>query len=166
MIVVADAGPLIHLSLIGRLDLLPALYGRILVPELVYREVVDLGADLPGSVELRAADWVDRSPHPPDHPLFPLLRSQLDPGEAAALCLAADRVAELILSDDRQARLAAERLGFPIKGTLGLLIEAKRRGEIDLLAPALTELKIRGTWLSDRLVARVLSEVGELAGSS
>lgn len=165
MIVVADAGPLIHLSLIGRIDLLPALYGRIVVPELVYREVVDQGEDLPGSIELRGADWIDLSSHDPDHHLFHLLQSQLDPGEAAAICLAVDSRADLILSDDRQARLTAERLEIQVKGTLGILVEAKRRGEMELLAPALAELKRKGTWLSDRLIARVLSEVGELPRS-
>lgn len=165
MIVVADAGPLIHLSLIGRIDLLPTLYSRIVVPELVYREVVDQGEDLPGSTELRGASWIDLSSHDPDHHLFHLLRAQLDPGEAAAICLAVDRRADLILSDDRQARLTAERLEMPVKGTLGVLVEARRRGEMDRLAPALAELKRKGTWLSDRLVARVLSEVGELPHS-
>lgn len=43
MTVVADAGPLIHLSLVGRVDLLPLLYGRILVPDLVHQEVVQKG---------------------------------------------------------------------------------------------------------------------------
>lgn len=162
MIVVADAGPLIHLSLIGRIDLLPALYGRIVVPERVYREVVDQGEDLPGSAELRGADWIDLSSHSPDNHLFRLLQAQLDPGEAAAICLAQESRADLVLSDDRQARLAAERLGIRIKGTLGILVEAKRRGEIEALAPALAELKEKGTWLSERLVVRVLSEVGEL----
>lgn len=34
MIVVADAGPIIHLSLLGKIDLLPSLHGRIVVPDL------------------------------------------------------------------------------------------------------------------------------------
>lgn len=162
MIVVTDAGPLIHLSLIGRIDLLSSLYGRVVVPELVYREVVDHGEELPGSTELRGADWIELAPHDPDHHLFRLLQAQLDPGEAAAICLAQQSRADLILSDDRQARLAAERLGIRVKGTLGVLVEAKQRGAIDVLAPALAELKRQGTWLSDRLVARVLSDVEEL----
>ena len=57
MIVVSDAGPIIHLSLIGRIDLLPILYGRVLIPDLVYREVVQAGEGLPGSSELRDAEW-------------------------------------------------------------------------------------------------------------
>lgn len=76
MIVVADAGPIIHLSLIGRIDLLPTLYGRILVPGLVYREVVRPGStDLPGSAELERADWFDRVDPDADYNLLQRLIS-------------------------------------------------------------------------------------------
>jgi predicted nucleic acid-binding protein len=162
VIVVADAGPIIHLSLIGRIDLLPTLYGRILVPGLVYQEVVRQGTGLPGSAELDGADWTDRVDPAPESSLFDLLRVHLDPGEAAAICVAVERGAGLILSDDRQARLTAARLGKEVKGTLGILVEAKRRGEIGAVAPALAALKRGGTWLSDRLVERILAEVDEL----
>ncbi|MES1242034.1 MAG: DUF3368 domain-containing protein [Acidobacteriota bacterium] len=162
MIVVADAGPIIHLSLIGRIDLLPALYGRVLVPEPVYQEVVREGAALPGSAELDGADWAERVDPDPGSNLFEVLRAQLDPGETAAICLAVERGADLILSDDRPARLTAARLGIEVKGTLGILVEAKRRGELELIAPAIAALKREGTWLSDRLVERILAEAGEL----
>jgi predicted nucleic acid-binding protein len=161
VIVVTDAGPIIHLSQIHLLKLLPTLYEQILVPDLVYREVVVDGDLLPGSAELRRAKWIELVPHDPGAPLFQLLRSQLDPGEAAAIWLAAERKAALILSDDRPARLAAEQLGVAVRGTLGVLVEAKRRGEIPELAPVIGELRSQGVWLSERLVERVLAEVGE-----
>jgi uncharacterized protein len=162
VIVVADAGPIIHLSLIGQVDLLPALYGRILVPEVVYQEVVGEGATLPGSIELDEADWADRVDPDTESNLFEVLRAQLDLGETAAICIAVERGADLILSDDRPARLTATRLGIEVKGTLGILVEAKRKGKMGVIAPALATLKQGGTWLSDRLVERILAEVGEL----
>ena len=97
----------------------------------------------------------------PGAPLFQLLRAQLDPGEAAALSLAVARKPALVLSDDRPARLTAEHLGLTVKGTLGVLVEAKRRGEIAEVAPVVTELRNQGVWLSDRLVLRILDEAGE-----
>ena len=42
MNVVSNASPLINLARIGNLDLLQRLYGEILVPEAVWREVVIL----------------------------------------------------------------------------------------------------------------------------
>ena len=40
MIVVADASPLIAVARIGRLDLLRSVFGQLLVPDAVWREVV------------------------------------------------------------------------------------------------------------------------------
>ena len=160
-IVVADAGPIIHLSLIGRIDLLPSLFGRLVVPEMVYREVVEAGEGLPGSTELRDGTWFELAPHDPRADLFRLLRAQLDPGEAAALWLAAARKADLVLSDDRQARVAAESLGISVRGTVGLLVQAKRQGHLSEVSPLLLELRSRGVWISDSLIERVLREVGE-----
>lgn len=161
MIVVADAGPLIHLSMVRLLGLLPRLYQKILVPDLVYEEVVREGDALPGSAEVRGADWVEFVPHDPRGPLLKLLRAQLDSGEAAAIWVAVERKAALVLSDDRPARLAAQQLGFAIKGTLGILVEAKRRGEIREIAPVVAELRSQGVWLSTRLIERILAEAGE-----
>jgi len=162
VIVVSDAGPIIHLSLVRLLGLIPALYGQILVPDLVYSEVVTDGDVLPGSAELREAKWIEVVSHEPGAPLFQLLRAQLDPGEAAAIWLAVARKPALVLSDDRPARLMAEQLGLSVRGTLGILVEAKRRGEIAEVAPIVTELRSKGVWLSDELVQRILGEVEEL----
>jgi uncharacterized protein len=159
--VIADAGPLIHLSIVGRIDLLPAFYGRVVIPDLVYREVVTAGEGLAGSAEVREADWIEVVEHDSKADLFRLLRAQLDPGEAAAIWLATHQQAELILSDDRQARLAAERLGFRVQGSLGILVEAKRRGLLPALAPLLFELREKGVWLSGELIHKILSEVDE-----
>lgn len=161
MIVVADAGPLIHLSLIGRIDLLPAIYGRILIPDLVYQEVVTAGEGMAGSSETANAEWIGVVPHDSEADLFRLLRGQLDPGEAAALWLAVVRRAQWVLSDDRQARLAAERLGIGVRGTLGILAEAKRRGLVTAVAPLLRDLQTKGVWLSEELMARILRELEE-----
>ncbi|HTG36686.1 MAG TPA: DUF3368 domain-containing protein [Thermoanaerobaculia bacterium] len=164
MTVIADAGPLIHLSLLGKIDLLPSLYGRVLIPDLVYDEVAKAGTGRPGSTEVQGATWIDVEPHEPDADLFRLLRSELDPGEAAAIWLSLNRRAECLLSDDRQARLAAERLGLTVRGTLGILAESKRRGFLVEVSPLLRELQQQGVWLSEKLVEAVLKSLGE-AGS-
>lgn len=47
--VVSDAGPLITLSRAGYLDLLPVLFGQIIVPHAVYAEVIDIWKRSTGS---------------------------------------------------------------------------------------------------------------------
>lgn len=163
MIVIADAGPIIHLSLIRQLDLIPALFGRVIVPRRVYEEVVRSESGLPGSEELRSAAWAELHEGSTRPELSRLLESYLDSGEAAALALALELGADLVLSDDRQARLAAERLDLRVQGTVGILLEARRQGRAPALAPLLTELRGKGVWLSDQLIQRVLQEAGEAA---
>ncbi len=161
MIVVADAGPIIYLSAVGRLDLLPALYGRVVVPRPVYHEVVVAGDQLPGSAELAAAAWADLVETDPTDTLFAALREELDPGESAALAYAVRERAALLLVDDRKARIAAKRLGVTARGTLGILVEAKRKGRLERIAPVLDELVLAGLWLSPPLIAVALEQAGE-----
>jgi hypothetical protein len=52
---IADASTLINLAAIGRLDLLRVFHGAVLVPPVVWREVVTEGGGRPGADESRAA---------------------------------------------------------------------------------------------------------------
>jgi len=104
---------------------------------------------------------VDRAEHEHQAELFQALSADLDSGEAAALCLAIERKASLVLSDDREARLAAVRLDLPVIGTVGILLEARRRDLVPALAPVLMDLRAKGVWLSRSLIDAVLAEAGE-----
>ena len=92
---VADSGPLIALALAGCLHLLRDLYGKVLVPDAVWREVTEGGQGRAGAAEMASASWLerrklDRSPDPP-------LRAELGSGEAEAITLGADRNGLLIV---------------------------------------------------------------------
>lgn len=143
------------------LGLLREIYGRILIPDLVYDEVVKRGEGLAGSAEVAEADWIGVASDSPESDLFRLLRTHLDSGETAAICLAVERKAQWILSDDRPARLAAEALGLQVKGALGILVMAKHRGLIPSLAPLLRHLQDSGVWLAEELVMKVLRDLDE-----
>ncbi len=160
MIVASDSGPLIHLSMGGQVDLIPRLFGEVLVPRTVYREVVEDGAGLPGSEELRRATWarvVDVDPASIER----FAREHLDPGETAALALAVQRSAQRLLVDDRQAREVAGRHGIPVMGTLGILLVALRVGAIQRIAPVLEQMKRQGFWLSPTLELDILRRADE-----
>jgi predicted nucleic acid-binding protein len=55
--VVVNSGPLVALSLAGRLALLPALCREFWIPEVVYREVTVAGVGRPGVDGLSDARW-------------------------------------------------------------------------------------------------------------
>lgn len=158
--IVRNAGPLIALAMIERLDLLRELYTRILVPEAVYREVVDDGVEKVGARQIASAEWLERTPDlvAPD----PFLTMELGAGEAAVLTLAAQLNAPEVLIDERKARRIAEHAyGLKPKGTAGILVAAKRRGLLEEVWPVLTEMAQKGYYLSARLIDRACREVGE-----
>lgn len=127
MIIVSDASPLIALGRIGKLDLLKEIFGSLVLPDAVRREVVDSGMEKRGAVEIRTAPWIRRQ-SVQDHDLVNLLRHDLGAGEAEAIVLARECDADFLLSDERLGRSAAKRLGLKVVGLVGILIEAKDRG--------------------------------------
>jgi len=128
MIVIADTGPLNYLVLIGEVEVLKPLYGRVVVPEAVVRELGAAGA--PAAVRTwitRPPPWLEVQPDPlPD----PTLRF-LDPGEAAALALAQLLNADELLIDEWAGRAEAARRNLRVTGTLGVLADAHQAGLVD-----------------------------------
>jgi hypothetical protein len=157
--VVADSGPLIALALGRCLHLLRDLYGKVLVPEAVWREVTEAGHGRTGAAEMAAASWLERTTvgRSPD----PLLRAELGPGEAEAISLAADRNGLLIV-DERQARRIAEMAyGLRVRGTVGTLVLAKRRHLVAEVRPILEGMREGGYYLADTLIEAACESVGE-----
>ena len=66
--------------------------------------------------------------------------------------------------DDGPARTCATALGVGVRGTLGLLILAKRGGAIPTVRAPIDALRAAGYHLGEALVAAVLAEAGEAEG--
>jgi predicted nucleic acid-binding protein len=81
--------------------------------------------DLP---DLTTLDWVVIR-RPISELAIPLVRD-LGPGETEVLMLALESPEAVVVVDDALARHVAETLGLRLKGTLGLLLDAKRAGLI------------------------------------
>lgn len=157
---VSDAGPLIHLSWIGRLDLLQELFDEVIAPAAVRDEVLRVGPEITGAALLREA-LADGRPavravH--DHAAVEALRAELDQGEAEALVLMGEADADIVLLDDRRARDRAIDQGLPVTGTLGLLRMARDRGLLPAVLPLLLELRQRGFRISADLVEQIRQE--------
>ena len=153
MIVVGDASVLIALERIAARALLPRLYGEVHVPDAVWREVFS-------GDETTAPDWLIH--HPPQKRPEPLAWTErLDAGEIEAILLAREMPADLLLIDEMAGRKVARRLGLRVTGVIGVLLEAKHRGEIASVAEHLRRLREAGFFLSDDLEASALRDAGE-----
>jgi predicted nucleic acid-binding protein len=126
MIVVADTSPLNYLVLIDQIDLLPALFGRVLLPQAVFRElqhpktsskVSQFVAHLPAWLEVRTATSIANDE---------LMR--LDPGEREAIQLALELGISTVLLDEADGRQLAEKLHLEVRGTLGILERGAKLG--------------------------------------
>lgn len=156
----SDAGPLMALGTLERLDLLPRLFRRTLVPQAVLAECL-ARPELDDARAIRAAA---------DAGAFevlvvaPIEQPALGPGERSAIALA-QALGALLLIDDRAARRHAEAIGLRAVGTLGLLVRAKRRGWLTAVAPCIDRLHAAGRFLSPAAVDAALAAAGERPGA-
>jgi predicted nucleic acid-binding protein len=153
-VVVANTTPIIGLTLIGQLELLRKLYGRVQILPAVQNEVLAGGASGIGIAEFKNAVWLQVTPL--IDPSRADLLSDLDRGEAEAIALAQELHANLVIIDERMARKHARRLGLKLTGTLGVLLEAKNRGHIRAVKPLIQQLVQGGIRLGDQLIAETL----------
>jgi predicted nucleic acid-binding protein len=156
VLVIADSSPLIHLSRVGVLHLLPALFDEIVAPRAVWGEVAERRPSAPGVDALHQARWLRVVDDPPLE-----LDLGLDPGETAAILLAESLRADLLLIDERVGREVAQARGLTVRGTLGVLVQARREGLLPALKPLLDALFAEGFRIAPALVREALAHVGE-----
>jgi len=161
LIVVSDTSPILNLARIGRLDLLPSLYGQVLIPPAVSAELATFRGDAFEPFDSTSVPWLILGV-PADQNRVQDLCAVLDAGEAEAIVLAVERRAELLLVDERRGRRTAAGLGLRITGLLGVLAEAKRAGLVDLVKPVLDDLIQHARfWIGPEIYGEVLAELGE-----
>jgi predicted nucleic acid-binding protein len=162
MLAVSDTSPISNLASIGRLNLLQAQFSEVRIPPAVAAELTshpDKAASAAIDASLR--QWVSIVT-PQDTPLQRMLRRLVDPGEAEAIALASDLCAAIVIIDELEGRILARQLGLSITGTLGILLRAKRNGQLPLIKPEIQALRDRARFfLSASLEAEVLSAAGE-----
>jgi predicted nucleic acid-binding protein len=161
MSIVSNTSPIINLAFAGLLDLLPQLYGNIVIPHAVWEEIVVQGEGQPGAAELQQAAWVQVS-SVNNRELVDALRQELDAGEAEAIALAMQLRAEILLMDERLGRETAHHLGLHCVGLIGVLVEAKHKSLIPAIQPHLDLLRTQaGFRLSELLYRQVLNDANE-----
>ena len=164
MIVVSNSSPLVYLAALSDIELLPKLFGKILIPPAVWREVVDQAEGLPvcAAVEGALGKWLEVVPLKQSVPVETLQSGGLHAGEAEVIQLAHEVDAGVLLIDDRAAVEYARSIGLAVVPTLAIYIRAKSAK----LIPSVREKanRLRGTRfrLSEQDYLAVLRAAGEL----
>ena len=127
MLVVSDSSPLNFLIRLRVEGVLPALFGRVLIPPVVQEELTrpstpqivrDFIANPPSWLEILAPSTIEPIP-------------KIDRGEEAAISLAREVKADALLIDERAGRQAAAQRGLATIGLLGILDRADEKKLID-----------------------------------
>lgn len=122
-LVITDTGPVNYLILIGFIDLLPRLFDRVVLPSTVQKVLSHPKAsELVRQWIASPPSWLEIYQAAPIEPV-----NGVDEGEAAVISLATALHPDLLLMDDRRGRIAAQREGFRVTGTLGVLDIAAER---------------------------------------
>jgi len=156
--VISNTSPLIGLFGINGFSLLRDLYTEVWIPRKVEKEFLAINKAIHREA-LQNAPWikvVDLT-----NPQSTAAYQGIDAGEAEVFALAAEHDARLVFLDENKARQKAREIGLTVKGTVGILLEAKREGLIDVIKPLLIQLRDNGMHLSESLINDALQEAGE-----
>ena len=147
MTVVADTSPLNYLVLIDAIDVLPQLFGRVLIPEAVALELQRprTPPEVASWLTAQPAWLVIQAPTQPASDPADQELERLGAGEREAIMLASQhRPDVLLLIDEGKGRRVANRRKLRIIGTLGILELAAESGLLDL--PSTVERLTRTTF--------------------
>jgi len=153
MLVVSDTSPVTSLLQVGRADILPALFGRVLIPPAVEGELLRFHLLLPDYFGVRAIQ---------DRQTAESLCRELDRGEAEAIVLAEESHAEYLLMDEKHGRSIAEARGLKVVGLLGVLLMAKKERLVPDVGRLVAELESQaGFFVSDQVKRLIVMAAGE-----
>jgi len=155
---VLNASPLIVLANTGYETLIRQLTVDVIVPRAVANEIMAGPHTDRARLQVTAGDWpiIDAPPASDE-----LLSWDLGSGETSVISYVTAFQGWTAILDDGAARRCARTFSVPVKGTLGIIRQAKRRGIIASAATVLSAVRNQGFRLDDRLIAAALDELGE-----
>ncbi len=160
MIVVSDTSPIVALLHIEALDLLEKIYQKVIIPTEVFWELKN--AHLVNDNFMNVYPFIEIK-NPADTGLVNQLNLQIDMGESEAIALAIEENAGFLLMDEKKGRMIAATFHLQLRGTLGILLEAKNRGYIPAIKPAILKIqKDIGFYISGIILQSILQKANEL----
>ena len=155
---VVNASPLIVLAKAGLEDLLTELSGELIVPQAVAEEVL-AGPKSDRGRELIESGWGRRIL--PERIPDSVLEWGLGAGETAVITVGLQTSDCTVALDDGLGRACARSHGLSLVGTLGIILQAKRRGLVRSAAESLAALRSHGLHLDSETIRASLRSVGE-----
>ncbi|MDQ2086073.1 DUF3368 domain-containing protein [Herbivorax sp. ANBcel31] len=152
MLIVSDTTPIISFIKIGELDLLEDMYGEIILPEAVFKELTNNPSMSREAKIVKESSFLKVKKIENEFAVK-LLQKQLNlgAGESEAIVLADILKADLLIIDERKARGIAKNMEINISGTLGILVEAKRQKKVGKLKSLLDCLLSNNIRISKKL---------------
>jgi len=155
-IVIADAGPIISLALVNKLELLDELFDDVRIANAVWEEITrDESNPFVPVIKAYFQDKVCKIKS------YNELTFIMDYGESESLILYREIEADFLLIDDKKARNIAENFNVRCIGTLGLLSVAKDKNLITELRPIFLEFLQNKRFYSLNLLNAILEMSGE-----
>jgi uncharacterized protein len=148
-IIIADSSSIIILHETALLHLLPSLYSRITITKQVEKEI-----------QIAIPEWM-KVEEPSNKKLVNDLLRKLDEGEASSIALAVEHKNSLLIIDEKDGRKIAASFNIQIIGTLGILLQAKRKNLISSFKDCLNKIVSKGFRVSPLLIEKFLNESGE-----
>lgn len=155
---VINASPLILYARIDRLDLIERLAPGIILSEKVIEEVWD-GAHIDSTANA-ALNWAAKYRQPNIPIPASVAHWDLGAGESQVIsyCL---QGAHWGVLDDQMARRCISTHGLLMIGSLGIILRAKMCGLVEEARPWVSKLRAANMYVTDELVERSLSAIGE-----
>jgi uncharacterized protein len=162
MLIAADTSPLVAFSGIDRMDILKALFPRVIIAREVADEIASDGmrwlqADAVRK-EIESAGWLGV-----EHEDFPMIAypySKLSKADVATVSLAKHRGVSLLM-DDRRGRDFAAKNQVQVFGSLGVLLRACQSGILPAIKPLISGMEMNGIRFAPNIIQEILAHAGE-----
>ena len=151
---VINASPLICLAKAGYSDLLIKLPDEVMVPSAVVEEIQAGELGDPANATIAEGNF----PISVISALPDILAWDLGKGETAVLSYALANPGWTAIIDDRAARKCAMSFSIPVKGTLAIIILAKKQGVIESAANVMRSLVAAGLRIDDQMIRIALKK--------
>lgn len=156
--IIINTSPLISLASIDQLSIIDRIFPEWCIPESVFNECIKADKPYASMLESFLKNKIKKVQNKNAALNLSLL---IDKGEAEVIQLAKENKSRFIVIDDKKGRNIAQLNGLDVIGTVGLLLNGKRKGYVDAIKPLLENLQKNGIRLSETLIQVALELADE-----